>query len=72
MKKHSIRDFDFKDKKNYVVGVSVEFTGKFIRYEEENGITYAVFEEKGVTDRGKTPIRRVQINNIVHYGLTKR
>lgn len=68
---HSTRDFDFKENKRYIVGVSVKFEGEFVKYEEENGEVYAIFKEKGRTDRGKIPYRKVKINNIMEYGLIK-
>lgn len=69
--KHSIRDFNFKEKKKYVVGVSVQFEAQFIGYETENGTIYAVFHEDGATDHGQIPKRRVKIDNIVEYGPIK-
>lgn len=54
-----------KEGKTYDVCFTLGLTGKFNRFEEENGEVFVVFVQEGVTDRGKTPERRLKVSQIL-------
>lgn len=62
---------ELKQEKKYAVSVAVQFVGKFDKFVEEDGETYAVFIQEGVTDKGGIPYRKVKVNNIVATGIIK-
>lgn len=49
----------------YVVSVATTFVGRFSHFEEKNGENIAVFITAGVSDKGKTPYRRVVVDRVV-------
>ena len=58
---------DLKKGKNYIVVVSTQFAGEFVELEETAGEFYAIFKQRGVTDKGKVPLRKVKVENVVSY-----
>jgi hypothetical protein len=61
---------EFKPEKNYVVQVSVKFSGTFMGYEEDHGVKYAIFQQDGMTRFGP-PVRKVRVDNVISSELIK-